>query len=257
MIYKRNKLKTAWDITRKISNWPTAFDLRLRQSRPGLRLLNLRSGLNIVCRGRTRDWDVIHELLFAGGYGRAMELLKAQPGEPLVLDLGGNIGLFSLLAASTHSAARVVAYEPGPPNIPLFEINRLANPELGKRIELRREAVAGRTRSTDWILDELNPAGSSLYATQGTKFPVQIRAFSEVMASLPGQVALAKIDIEGAEFELLAETPREVWDRIDAVSLELHDDPDGKVSREQFIRTMESCGFKTEEETVCSLFLHR
>jgi len=40
----------------------------------------------------------VHELYFAGSYGRAMQFLKNLPGEPVVLDLGGNIGLFSLLA---------------------------------------------------------------------------------------------------------------------------------------------------------------
>ena len=257
MTYKRNKLKTAWDITQRIQNWPTAFGLRVFRHRPGLRMLNLRNGLNIVCRGGTRDWDVIHELLFAGGYGRAMEYLKRQSGQPTVLDLGGNIGLFSLLAASSHTSAKVVAFEPGPPNFRLFEINRLANPSLGGRIELRKEAVAGHTRTTEWSFDELNPGGSGLYAVGGAKFPVQIRAFAEAMASISGQVALAKIDIEGAEFELLAETPAEVWQRIDAISLELHDDPAGKTSQAEFIKVMAGHGFRVEEESVCSYFLHR
>lgn len=51
MIYRRNKLKTVWDITQKVENWPTALGLRLRRKRTGLRLLNLRDGLNILCRG--------------------------------------------------------------------------------------------------------------------------------------------------------------------------------------------------------------
>jgi len=50
----------------------------------------------------------VHELYFAGSYGRAMQFLKNLPGEPVVLDLGGNIGLFSLLAAQTHPAARII-----------------------------------------------------------------------------------------------------------------------------------------------------
>ena len=255
--YKRNKLKTAWDITQRIENWPTAFDLRIRREHVGLRLLRFRNGLNIVCRGGTRDWDVVHELMFAGSYGRAMHYLKSVNGSPLVLDLGGNIGLFSLLAAFTKHEANVYAYEPGPPNYRLFEINRLANASLSERIHLQREAVAGRTRTTDWFFDEHNPGGSGLFSTSGGKFSVQIRAFSEVLTALPDEVALAKIDIEGAEFELLAETPRESWQRVRAISLELHDDPEGKISQEQFLNQLGSHGFKIEKESVCSYFLHR
>jgi len=257
MTYRRNKLKTAWDIVQRIENWPAAFGLRLRKGHPGLRLLRFREGLNIVCRGATRDWDVIHELLFAGGYGRAIEFLRQQGGQPLVLDLGGNIGLFSLMATSAHSGAQVYAYEPGPPNFRLFEMNRLANPALTDRIHLRKEAVAGRTRTTEWCFDEANPGASGLFATGGQKFQVQITAFSEVLSALPGPVALAKIDIEGAEFELLSATPAEVWQKIGAISLELHTDPEGKFSQNEFLDRMKRYGFKAEEESVVSYFLHR
>src|SRR5438045_1305006 len=125
--YKRNKIKTAYDIWRQIENWPTAFGLRLRRRQGGLCLLRFRNGLNVVCRKGTRDWDVIHELLFTGSYGRAMDYLRQCKGSPIVVDLGGNIGLFSFRAASTHPLANVYAFEPGPPNWRLFEMNRLAN----------------------------------------------------------------------------------------------------------------------------------
>ena len=258
--YRRNKLRTAWEISRQIENWPTAWDLRLRRHHRGLRLLRFRNGLNLVCRGGTRDWDVVHELLFAGSYGRAMTFLKAQPGQPLVLDLGGNIGLFSLLAAQTHPAAQVHAYEPGPPNFRLFEINRLANAALGERIHLHREAVADRNATVNWFLDEENPGGSGLYgqpADAARSFPVSIRAFSDVVAALPGPVALAKIDIEGAEYDLLRGAPAAAWERISAIALELHDDPARTMSQAQFLERFRALGYTIEEESVCSYFLHR
>jgi FkbM family methyltransferase len=255
MKYKRNKLKTAADIMRRIDNWPTAFSMRFNRRKPGLQLLRFRDGLNVVCRGGTRDWDVIHELLFAGSYTRAMSHLQAQPGNPVVLDVGGNIGLFSLVAACAHPRAEIFAFEPGPPNFRLFEMNRLANADLTDRIHLSEDAVAGETRSVEWFFDELNPGGSGLFATAGQKFTVQMRAFTEVLP--PGPVALAKIDIEGAEFELLEHTPVELWQRIGALSLELHDDPRGKMTQPAFLDRMKSFGFKIEEESVCTFFLHR
>jgi FkbM family methyltransferase len=255
--YKRNKIRTAWQIVRDIENWPTAFGMRLRQKHQGLRLLNFRNGLNIACRGGTRDWDLVHELYFAGSYGRAMNFLKHLPGQPLVIDLGGNIGLFSLLAAQTHPAARIYAYEPGPPNYLMFEMNCLANPGLSQNICLHKEAVAGKTRIAEWHFNFQNPGGSGLFGKTGTKYQVQIRDFSEVLGTLTGDVALAKIDIEGAEYEVLDSTPPEMWKRIQAVSLELHDDPEGKTSQADFLKRMRSFGFKIEEETVISFFLHR
>jgi len=100
--YKHNKLKTAFEICSKIENWWSAWDLRLRKTQNRQELLRFKNGLNVVCRGGTRDWDVVHELFFMGGYAQAFEHLKNSGEKPVVLDLGGNIGLFSLLAAHAN-----------------------------------------------------------------------------------------------------------------------------------------------------------
>ncbi len=255
--YQRNKIKTCLDIVRRIENWPTAVGMRLRQHHAGLRLLSFRDGLNVVCRAGSRDWDVVHELLFAGSYGRALAHVRATQGKATVLDLGGNIGLFSLLAAAQGPEVEVHAYEPGPPNYRLFEMNRLANPAHGDRIHLHREAVAGANATVNWFFDEENPGGSSLYGTTGKSFPVTIRAFSDVVAALGSKITLAKIDIEGAEFDLVRGTPPAAWESVSAIALELHDDPLGQMSQEQFLERFKALGFIIEEESVCSFFLHR
>lgn len=256
-VYRRNKIRTVLEIIRRIRNWPTALALRIFRNRTGLRLLAFRNGLNIVCRRETRDWDVVHELFFAGSYGTAMRYLKNCSGNPLVIDLGGNIGLFSLLATSAHSSVRVIAFEPGPPNYRLFEINRLLNAPLTDRIELRKCAVGGSARTTEWFFDEKNPGGSSLFSTKGKTYPVQIVAFAEVIDSCPEPITLVKVDIEGAEYEILAKTPAEIWQGVRAISLELHGDPEGQVSQNEFLDRLKSYGFQVEHESVCSYFLSR
>jgi FkbM family methyltransferase len=255
--YRRNKLRTACDIVRRISNWPAAWGLRLFPRRQGIQRLLFRDGLALHCRGGTRDWDVIHELCFAGGYARALKWLSAQPGEPLVLDLGGNVGVFSLLAARAHSRARILAFEPGPPNAAMFQQNLYANASLSNRIELRREAVGGTTRAAKWFFDAANPAGSGLFQPRGEGVEVRIRAFAEILAELGAPVALVKTDIEGAEFEVLEHTPSGAWRQVRALSLELHADPAGRVDGEDLLRRLRSLGFSVEEESVCSFFLHR
>ena len=254
--YGRNKARTFLDIIRRIDNWPTAAAMRIRPHRPGLRLLNFRSGLNVVCRAGSGDWDVLHEVMFAGSYAPAMDHIKASTA-PVVLDLGGNIGLFSLLAASQRTDVTVHAYEPGPPNFRLFEMNRWANPELAKRILLHTEAVGGANANVDWFFDEQNPGGSSLYGTSGQSFPVTIRSFADVVTELGQPVDLAKIDIEGAEFDLLRHTPAEVWQRVRSISLELHDDPRKEMTHQAFFESLKKLGYSIQQETVCTYFLRR
>ena len=253
------KLKAFYRAVCRIQNWPTAVDLRLRRRKPGLRLLSLRSGLNLLVRGGTQDWDVVSELALADAYGASLDYLRRLSGEPVVLDLGANLGVFSLLAAAANDKARVIAYEPGPPNQRMFELNRLANPHLADRIELRREAVGGETRGTKFFYDEGNPQSSGICYTRGKSFDVQVRAFVEVLQSLPGPVDVAKIDIEGAEFELLERTPPESWKRVSVMSIEIHDDPARQHSLDKFLERMVALGFRYRLEPVgtCTYFFER
>jgi len=255
--YKHNKALTAFDIIGRIENWPTAWGMRLNPRRQGLRLLRFRDGFNVVCRGGTRDWDVIHELLFAHSYERAFARLSAGSGPTNVLDLGGNIGLFSLLAARANPSATIHVFEPGPQNLQLLEVNRLLNPDLGERIHIRREAVSGNSGTAKWFFDDANPGGSSLFATAGSGIDVQLRAFAQIVESLPDPIGLVKIDIEGAEYEVLEKTPTDIWQRIPVISLELHVDPQGAMSNDQFLDRMKDLGYRIEPERVCSFFLSR
>jgi FkbM family methyltransferase len=256
--YRKNKLRTLFQMVQRIHNWPTAFTLRLFRGRcAGLRLLAFRDGFNVVLRTGTQDWDVLHEIAFAGSYSRAFDFVSRRPAGASVLDLGGNIGFFSLTCARRAPGARILAYEPGPPNYRMFEMNCLANPDLGARIELRRAAVGGIAREDNWFFDEANPGGSSLFGQQGKPCRVQIAAFAEVLAGLPRPIALVKIDVEGAEYEILEQTPPESWRDVPAISLELHDDPRGRLTNAAFLDRMRALGFTIEEETVCSFFLHR
>jgi FkbM family methyltransferase len=255
--YHRNKVRTVLDIVRRIDNWPTAIGMRLNRRHTGLRALEFRDGLNVVCRAGSRDWPAIHELLFAGGYRRSLEFIRTADGPPTVLDLGGNIGLFSLLAARERPDATVHAFEPGPPNCRFFEMNILANPEVIGRIHLRREAVGGANATANWFLNEQTPSASSLYGTSGESFSVTIRAFSEIIASIGTPVTLAKIDIEGTEFDLVRGTPPAIWEKISAIELEIHDDPSGQMKRSQVLDRMKSFGYSIEEESICCYFLRR
>lgn len=253
------KLRTFSRVLRRIRNWPTAVDLRLRQRKPGLRLLSFRNGLNVLVRGGTHDWDVVNELALADAYAASLDYLRRLNGEPVVLDLGANLGVYSLLAAAANPKARVIAYEPGPPNHRMFELNRLANPDLAERIELRGEAVGGETRGTKFYYDESNPQASGVCYARGKEFAVQVRAFDEILQSLPGPVAVAKIDIEGAEFEMLERTPPESWKRVSVMSIEIHDDPANQRSLGKFLERMKSLGFRYRLEPVgtCTYFFDR
>lgn len=260
--YTRNKIRTLFQLIQSIRNWPDAVELRLWRKRPRLRLLEFRNGINVIVRGGTNEWSVLHELFFAHGYQKAFQWLAARrEAAPYVLDLGGNIGLFALLAANDCPRAKITSFEPGPPNIRLYQMNMLANPELARNIELRQMAVAGTSGEAVWNFDADNPGGSSIQTGDSPvtthKHVVKLASFAEIVAEAPGDIALVKMDIECAEWDVLAKTPAETWSRVQAVALELHTDPSGRRPESEFIGEMKALGFKVEVEAVCTYFLHR
>ena len=70
------------------------------------------------------DAFVLHEVFAGGLYDPSAELdawLASQPGGPRVVDLGANLGFFTLRTLSRYPAARVTAFEPDPENARLLE----------------------------------------------------------------------------------------------------------------------------------------
>jgi FkbM family methyltransferase len=201
---------------------------------------------------------MVSNLALLGGHDEALSYLRALSGEPIVLDLGANVGVFSLMAASANQGARVFAYEPGLPNIRMIEMNRLINPNLSDRIVVRTEAVGGKTRVANFFYSDANPQGSSICYAKGTPSEVQVRAFSEVLDSLPKAVALVKMDIEGAEYEILEGTPPEFWKRVEVLCVEMHQDPSGRQDISGYLQRMAEQGFTRQLETAKgSYFLQR
>lgn len=197
------------------------------------------------------------ELFVADEYKLATDYLAGLPARPFVVDLGANVGLFSLMCAHRHRAAVVEAYEPAPPNCEQFRINVSANKALNERVTLHQAAVGPERGRIRLSYEENAPASANVFASTGKLFDVEVVSLTDVVNEILGRVDLLKIDIEGAEYELLRGADRELWTRIDAIALELHDDPSGRMTRLEFLEQMSALGFRARKGPFISLLLTR
>jgi FkbM family methyltransferase len=149
--------------------------------------------------------ELARDIARVGAAGRAF----------VFVDIGANVGLFSLFVAATARIARILAIEPEPGNFARLAFNIAANPGL----KITPLALAlGDAEGTAFIMLNARDRGGTRMAAGGTPGSVEVRCrplLSVVSeAGLTGIDAL-KIDVEGAEDKVLVpffrDAPEALW----------------------------------------------
>lgn len=143
------------------------------------------------------------ELKRKGEYERFVTwaLLKLLQSGQTFVDVGANVGYFSLLAATrVGPTGRVLAVEPMPENWALLEKSIALN-GFGNIIELHKVAAGDTTRRVRMTLGDRANSGSFSFVSgrQPSKdiFEVECRRLDDLLTGR--RVDIIKMDIEGAE----------------------------------------------------------
>ncbi|MEB3189380.1 MAG: FkbM family methyltransferase [Snowella sp.] len=129
-----------------------------------------------------------------------------------VLDIGANIGLFSLWARRCFPAATIHAYEPNP-RITAFTKNNLAQGSIA----FFAEGIGSQSGFASGI-DQSESRLSQF--TVGAMAGIKVISLQEAVDRLGGNVDLLKLDCEGAEWEIFHDpTP---FANIESVRMEYH-----------------------------------
>lgn len=138
-----------------------------------------------------RDREILAEIFSRYCYRPPFSL-----SAPKVLDLGANIGLFSAFSIQELGAMEIVAVEADPANLETLR-GFVADHDLPVQIV---EGFAGT--ETGRVEFEAGLAANSRIAGPDSETTISVKEF-DVFAL--GSFDLAKIDIEGSEWELLAD----------------------------------------------------
>jgi FkbM family methyltransferase len=154
--------------------------------------------------------NFIDRMIFMGCYEpanthRFKRTLK--PGQT-VIDVGANIGYFTLLAARlTGPGGRVIAVEPHPTNFGLLketlETNKLKQ-VTALEIGLGEREGTGRVHMADQVQFP-NRTASMVSSEAWTSFPVRVRALDDCLDDWGIEtVDLLKIDVDGFESRIIS-----------------------------------------------------
>lgn len=177
------------------------------------RTVFLKPGVTLTYRLNRGDILAVREVWMDEVYE-----LPFQVQTECLVDLGANIGLASLWLTRRYGFSRIVAVEPLQSNVRLLQVNLAQNGIVAEIIQAavaRSDGTARFEASVDSNAGRLGDAGEV----------VETVSMESVLERLPRacDVDLLKIDIEGAEAELLEDSPR--WlPRVRSILVEIHQD---------------------------------
>lgn len=154
----------------------------------------------ILIRGKHLHSDLQSVLELAAGDCYQIANISWKPD--LVIDGGGNTGLFSLAATARWPDSKILCFEPMPENFDLIEMHVNVN-GLTDRVEVYKRALAVDDGTAAFFLRDANQSSLSEALDYRSKVEVKLRSLHQIYAQQLDKNVLIKLDIEGAEFEIL------------------------------------------------------
>lgn len=121
----------------------------------------------------------------------------------VVLDIGANIGFYSVLAAKqVGEKGKVLAFEPDPKSVSLLERNLALN-TVEKNVQIIPVALSNHEKEGNFIQNKYSP-GDSYLSDEKKGDVIQLNTLDNIVQSLQlSAIDVIKIDIEGAEIAFL------------------------------------------------------
>jgi FkbM family methyltransferase len=196
-------------------------------------------GLNIV-RGRYEQDEIRFVRSVLG------------PGDT-ALDVGAHVGFFTMqMAAAVGPGGRVYAYEPLDSNADLLE-RSVAENQFGERVTIRRAAVGAASGSARLTFprETLNTGGAYLLRDGSAPLEGNLTAIVPVVAldelEIKRPVRFIKMDVEGAEPQVIRGAMRLLKDDRPAILSELHPVQLARasgVSADEFLTQLRAIGYR-------------
>jgi FkbM family methyltransferase len=203
-------------------------------------VLHTRSGLRVSVRPGTDDARITKSIFAKQRYTNE---LVSIPGNGIVVDVGANIGAFSLFAAErTRSGGHVFALEPEPANYRCltenFARNTLSNVTpyaIAIAAESGRQPLALASSGSHSLLGD--PTAEHIEVATRSLPDWMLEAGLE-------RIDFLKLDCEGSEIEIIEQLDPATARRIAQIALEFH--PRSGRSREDVANRLTELGFEVQ-----------
>lgn len=238
----KGKNKYVVEIVQNYKDWYVIFFNRLFKIHT--EKIHLRNGIVAVGGVRSLIVDLIDEIFVKEVYNP--DFMRINTNDT-VMDIGANIGIFSLYAAK-QGTKKIYSIEPLSQNISLiknnFKINKLKVPDIDN------VAVSDKNGISKLYLGDLDSHGLLF----DRNFERKLSKYKEVKTiTLNGifkihkidKLDFLKIDCEGSEGEIIKSTQKDTWKKIQKIAIEYHDKV-STLSHKKIVESLKGYGYKTK-----------
>jgi FkbM family methyltransferase len=172
-------------------------------------------------------------------------ITKAQT---LILDIGAHTGYFAIYASTLNPTTQIISFEPEPSNFKLLKENLKQN--RIHNTKAKNLAVAGKEDQQRQLTVSEDSHNHSLIAEAANNpketITTQTTTLDRILQN-HDKCDLVKMDVEGAEYEILAATQPETFKKIKTLFIEYHEFTPEQ-NHKTLTQTLEKQGFKTQTQ---------
>jgi FkbM family methyltransferase len=226
-------------VARHLRNWPR-FMVNYTWGEVAGSPYQFRNGARIQI-GRGVDHVPIIEIFLREEYGTVAD-------GSVILDIGANIGTFTVFAGTTARDVTIYAYEPTVEFFALLRENIRLN-GLDRAVTCFNLAVGAETRVRRLALESKGFSFPTLLPSASDQVTrtvdVQTTSLADIFeANALEQVDLLKMDCEGAEYEILYGTPARYLERIREIRMEYHRLPAEGCNKAALMAFLDARGYR-------------
>lgn len=244
-------------LTQEIINWQEFLNDFITPKAKCL-TLKLRRGGRLMIRGAAIDKFPVAEIFVRDDY----RLRRLTPVPNCIIDLGAGIGEFCVYATLCFPKVTIYAYEPDKNAYDLLQKNIAVN-SLAKRVNFFPLAVTNKLGLTTLYTSQTS-GYASLLAHSPVSQTVTTTTLERIFAMHQvKRVDLLKMDIEGAEYDILYSLSPDIFKKIKRIHLECHDLNSLRCNHRALKKFLEQMGYLVEkkwmfDQKICMLYaLHR